>query len=180
MEGLPPLPPIGDLHEDVTYAAVGYALSQWETAETQLCWLTGAFMGLPRGDWRVVQRYSHHATFQGRANALEAAACAYWPTRCDQALEGRFLALMAEARSLSERRNEIAHGVVTVLREWQATRSQEWCLVPALYDRRKVEPPHIPTYIYVANDIRVAGHRFLELSNAAHLLTLALEVPHAS
>ena len=72
-----PWPTIGDRELDITYAAVGRALSSWERFEGILSLLFSAFVvNMEREGAR--RAYSAVRTFEGRAEMLKAASEAYF------------------------------------------------------------------------------------------------------
>lgn len=50
-----PWPTIGDRSKEVTYAAVGFAISCWEELEIELCALYAVFVGQPRASTGAIK-----------------------------------------------------------------------------------------------------------------------------
>jgi hypothetical protein len=102
-----------------------------------------------------------------RVNTIERAASAFFTTHCCQETEGDFAVLIAGIRNLAGRRNDIAHGVVTLVwssgKEDAETASEalnrgllreEYMLVPATYMDKKFDGSRTPTYMFNASVIR--------------------------
>ena len=180
--GNAPIPEKGDPSEDVVYAAVGYALSIWEAMEAELCWLYGALIDVPRYAPEAVIGYSQKPTLQGRLDQVLAAVEARAKKKPDHPLECDVHQLIKEVQKSAQSRNKIAHAIVVLLR--QNFRSglpgaminlpfdQEYCLVPAYYNHRYVDPNLRPNYIYLSRDIRKIGGGFKDLQRNAHRLIL--------
>jgi hypothetical protein len=109
---VPPFPDKGDPKPDMTYAAVGRALSQWEKFEGELSELFAVFAGGVPTSLPAVRAYGSIQTFRGRADMIEAAAEGFFVVFPNDDLAGRIGKLLERARNYSPRRNEIAHGVV--------------------------------------------------------------------
>lgn len=95
------------------YVSIGRALSEWEWTEQQLAHFFGFFCG---GDdpFAVRRAYGSVITFRGRADMLRSAAEAYFHAKPGHKMKDRFDGLLKLAGNYSPRRNEIAHGLVTV------------------------------------------------------------------
>ena len=100
-----------DATEEVTFAAVGLALTRWEVMEAGLADLYSILRRAPF-DRRVIvgfgQRFS---TTVRRLAAVAAAADAFFPVP-DQALEGGLRVLLRRVETLSIDRHRVAHGLV--------------------------------------------------------------------
>lgn len=102
----------GDVDDpNITYAAVGRALSAWEGVEAQMALLFSVFIGK-----HPIESLDERegTVFSVRAKNLVKAFEAFRVRYCDQHFEGDFEALMGEITKMADRRNNIAHGVVQV------------------------------------------------------------------
>ena len=173
-----PWPKAGDSSEDVTYAAVGFALSNWEGLEAELCALYGAFHGWQPAEKRTIEGYSKgRRIFVDRLAAVRQASEMWFRQYCHQANEGKFTELMHETEELSKVRNRIAHAIVLPYSIGDvlpgSTRvgnaGYTYCLVPAYYDSREQEffsedyMDFKPVYALVSSDIRALGYEFNRL-----------------
>ena len=150
---IPPYPGYGDKDANVTYAAVGRALSTWEELETNLAVLYARFLGVSPKEATSRSEYANAGTFRGRSNQVREAACLFFVRHSSQHLEGYFDNLISELTKVADRRNDIAHGVVTF---WpggtadleEALRRMEYMLVPSGYAVKKYGATGDPTYMY--------------------------------
>ncbi len=103
----------GESDPDKLYLSIGRALSAWEWMEQSFAHLFGFFCG---GEDTLPARRAYGAviTFRGRSEMLRSVAEAYFYSRPDHAMKDRFFALLNLASNFSARRNEIAHGIVTI------------------------------------------------------------------
>lgn len=153
----PPWPPKGDDNMDTLYAAVGRALSQWERYEAHLAMLFSAVVTGMETD--IARRaYCAVRTFEGRAEMLRAASEAYFFIYPDPNLQERLKTVIKEAKTFSERRNEITHAV---LDHWQPNpavypllQENSWGLFPtaATFKNRSFEK-NTPEYCYTSIEI---------------------------
>ncbi|MCP3408817.1 hypothetical protein [Bradyrhizobium sp. CCGB01] len=101
-----------DTTPETIYAAVGQALSKWETLEAHLSFTYSIFEGRPV-DHDLLERYGHEGRiFKDRMNILNQSAERYFRRKPDQAEEARFKDLVSDAVRLSNLRHRIAHGMV--------------------------------------------------------------------
>ncbi len=140
---VPPLPTIGDDDEEATYAGVGRVTSQWEAIEFQFSRLYSIFVGKPDEEMRA---YGAGRIFRERSKILAEAARDYFIRNPDQELEGQLHALTIRAEGFSDRRNEIAHGIVFQLQRLSFFREQmdpsvrgkfQWGLIPPYHTSQK-------------------------------------------
>jgi hypothetical protein len=157
---IPPLPKRGDLSAQITWAAVGKALTEWEELELYLARVYAVFIGLTPFNAIQEATYKDAAIFRERANVIERAAESYFAKHPCQDIEGDFEALMREARNLAQRRNDIAHGVVKLV--WMSEFAdivdtddlrQEYLLAPAAYRAKQFDWVRTPTYLYSSIEI---------------------------
>jgi hypothetical protein len=101
-----------DTDINVTYAAVGGAMTAWETLEAYLSLLYSIFVGAPMDGRKLVEYGERGRIFDTRMQILCDAAQAYSRKAPDQSYEAIIDAIIRDARTLSIRRHHIAHGVV--------------------------------------------------------------------
>ena len=164
----PPIPPHGDPHESITYAAIGAFLTQWEMLESELSHLYAIFIGKYFEPEAYDQYYDKSKTFAMRLKSCENAAFIFFTKRPSQADEGDFSELMKRVAGFSERRHEIAHGVVRPylfyarLTEWSDPMNRDitpTCIAPPHYQRNWFTATHLPKYVYGAPQIdRMTKH----------------------
>lgn len=107
-----PRPPKGDVTADITYTAVGRALSSWEYFESEFSKLFIRFLGLNSDNLPAIRAYGSVLAFQGRMAMVERAAEAFFFAKPSNELKAAVGNIIEQARGYSARRNEIAHGVV--------------------------------------------------------------------
>lgn len=106
-----PFPLLGDDDPYDLYAAVGVFVSEWESVELKLAQLYCVFVG-DAPDGEALWDYGKPRIFSHRLDGLAKVAGPYFTKRHDQHLEGQFGLIYRTASGYSERRNEIAHGIV--------------------------------------------------------------------
>lgn len=178
---VPPPPTHGDPVDDLTFAAVGRALSHWERFERVLSILFAEFVGDQDDDLPAVRAYGAVATFRGRVEMIRAAAEAYFAAYPNPGGEKLLDDLLDEASNFSARRNEIAHGFVNGWRpEDSPDTPKGFVLMPFNYTPRKskfdatatmqTRPPRPklrPSYLYSAKEIDTFRSHFERLSTHA-------------
>ena len=107
-----PWPESGDDNEDVTFAAVGRALTEWARFETALSRLFAGFIAIDRDSKAARRAFGAVRTFEGRMDMIRAAAISYFSHFPDEPLKATWDDLAKRAKLFGERRNEIAHGAV--------------------------------------------------------------------
>jgi hypothetical protein len=144
----PPLPDHGDDDIERTFAGVGRVLSQWETIEIELSVLYALFTKRP-ADAEARREYGKGRIFVDRSKIIEDVAPKWL---CNQELEAEFDSLICTIRHYSDRRNEIAHGIVRPI-QWVIPfepRSRfQYCLSPPYHDYRRYTEKDLPEYIYI-------------------------------
>lgn len=101
-----------DATAEETFAAVGLALTRWESMEASLADLYSVFCGAPFDKEVVVQFGRRYATTVRRLTGLQDAAFRFFCRWPDQEREHSFNNLRQEAEALSIDRHRIAHGLV--------------------------------------------------------------------
>ena len=107
--------PRGDDDADTLFAAVGRTITSWEELELQLAVLHSIFIGTPRTLDALQEYGSRYGTVSPRIVAVERAGATYFIKHCDQAVEGKFKALVQDIHALVLERHRIAHGRVTAM-----------------------------------------------------------------
>jgi hypothetical protein len=173
----PGFPDDGDAKPDMTYAAVGRALSQWEKFESELAELFAVFAGGVPTSLPAVRAYGSIQTFRGRADMIEAAAEGFFAVFPDDDLATRINDFMIRARNFSPRRNDIAHGVVHTA-VWPSGQKGSG-LFPAKYATKKntLQVPFDPaakgqrlTYAYTSAEIDSMRQQFQALEDDVNSL----------
>jgi hypothetical protein len=160
---IPPFPEHGDPSAELTYAAVGRAMSEWETLELYLARLYAKFLGIPPIQAIAIPGYRDVANFHARAKEIENAATKYFVSHPNQEREGEFKQVLDGIRQLASRRNDIAHGVVTLWWNCKETFSQavdrnEFMLVPSTYSDKKFGNDREPKYLFRSIEIEQIVH----------------------
>jgi hypothetical protein len=147
----PPIPLRGDSDEDTTYGGIGRVVTHWEQVEIALSHLYSLFVGR-LGHREAIYEYGAGAVLKGRLERLALAhekLCKLVP---DQALESEFGALIEQIRLFSERRNDVAHGMVVPM-QWKANEPFQFCLVPPDYKQTHFDPQNAPLYVYTRREL---------------------------
>jgi hypothetical protein len=136
-----PPPTIGDASEDITFAAVGRALTRWEEFEVMFASLFSTLVSTDDNTAAAIRAYGSVITFRGRAEMVRAAAEVHFRLFPNEALWKTFKTFVNQLTGhASPRRNEIAHGVVRPylsIVDGNATRT--FCLFPPYYAANKNE-----------------------------------------
>ena len=176
-----PWPMSGDADESKLYAAVGRALSAWERYEARLAFLFAQFMNTPTLQ-PPIRAYCAIRTFEGRASMLQAASLAFFyglGIPDDHQLVKDFKSVLSQAKKFSERRNDIAHGVVDHYHP-QTNDTGAWinrsgyALFPTYGSLKERDQAGIPTYCYSSAELDYFSEQFRALQKPAH--TLAAEI----
>ena len=163
---------------DITFRAIGQALSQWEYFEGNLSLTFSYLLGTGYGNLAALRAYGSVESFRGRANLLEHAAEVYFEFKPNDDLHKLLSGLLKDATSkFSARRNEIAHVIVNqyFVEKGQTTTFKGYVLYPAYYATRKRDLPKpgfplfdtTPSYIYSSLEINQFGRQFENLANRA-------------
>lgn len=186
----PPIPPRGDDFADITYAAVGGFLSQWEKVEIELSDLYAIFTSRPNTREAYEDYYNEARSLASRIALLDDSAERFFVKCPSQVTEGEFANLKARVSGFSERRHEIAHGVVrpyfeyAVLTEWSDPLDQDQtrtCLAPPYYQRNWFDKTlDLPKYVYVGSQIDRITVRLADLAHDVAALKERVELVAAS
>jgi hypothetical protein len=140
---VPDAPKIGDATNDITFRAVGAALSQWEWFEGNLSLAFSYLIGTGYGNVAASRVYGSVEVVRVRKTLIENAAEVYFKYTKDDQLQTQIEKLLKQANELSGRRNEIAHGIVNpyvTVKDGVMT-NKGWVLYPAYYATRKRKLP---------------------------------------
>lgn len=189
-----PTPPHkGDEKKETLFAAVGSALSAWESIEIRLSNIFSTLVS-PRSESLPAQRaYGSVLTFRGRSEMISAAADAAFFLTPDDTLHHDLSKLLDQIGRFAARRNEIAHGRVTTY--YTAPRSgfiiqtvrempAGYILEPPNYatNKTKLAPGriiletahHKPSYAYSSVEIGVLEKHFVRLEEEAQNFSIRL------
>ena len=156
---VPPLPTRGDDEAEWTFAGIGRVTSQWEVIEFEFSRLYSIFVGKPDEEMRG---YGQGRIFRDRSEILTKAAEEYFTGQPNQELEGQLHSLMSRAQGFSDRRNEVAHGIVFQLQRLTFFRQSvdadvrgkfQYGLVPPYHTLRKHGPDGLPLYAYASTHL---------------------------
>jgi hypothetical protein len=171
----PPRAAIGDINADDTYAGVGHVLSQWEQVEIQLGYLHSAFL-FKHLDWYAMIEYGKGHTFRARSGLLLAEGTRFFVKTPNQQAEAEFEALYQKIVAFSDRRHDVAHGIVRdeTWANWRTPGFQDpnsmgrrYFLLPSHYKAKNLNEHLLPEYAYWAPTLRSIAH---------DLMMLALEI----
>jgi hypothetical protein len=153
----------GDSNSQDTYAAVGAALSSWETSGTMFGALYGAFVKPTGANTIALRAYGAILAPSSRHDMITEAAEAYFAGVGDAALHERVKKLLKLYRSASARRNEIAHGVVM-----GRGKPLKFFLVPGIFASRKRELDMVTTKYQLSSvEINQYTRHFAQLTSRA-------------
>jgi hypothetical protein len=173
---VPEPPKNGDATNDITFRAVGQALSQWEWFEGNLSLAFSYLIGSGYGNVAAIRAYGSVETFRGRANMIETAAEVYFRYSRNEHLSSAISDLLKLSRQLAGRRNDIAHGIVGEYANVSLGIAVHngYVLYPAYYATRKRELPETgplsdvkPRFIYSSAEIESFGNQFSQLAETA-------------
>ncbi len=171
---VPDYPKKGDPNLEVTYCAVGRALSQWEWFEGNLSLIFTYVIGTGHGNVAAARAYGAVEVFRARKSLMEHAAEVYFRLAPDDELEKKLKTLLSDAIQLAGRRNDIAHGIVNPYFEGEVPKHSGWVLYPAYYATRKRKLSEAGpltdvtlTYAYSSVEIDQFGDEFAKLGHRA-------------
>lgn len=162
----PPASKTGNFVARDIFAEVGYALSTWEHCETAFASLYTAFVKPTGGNVIAMRAYGAVASNQSRSAMLEFASEAYFAVFPNDDLLKRTTRLRKLYLSASDRRAEIAHGVVM---GEPNSHPPVFFLIPSYHASRKQELPPLgkSKYKYGSKDIAALSANFDHLHTAA-------------
>jgi hypothetical protein len=175
---IPPFPEQWDKAPGYTYKMVGKSLSEWEYLEYVLSDLYSQLIG-QHAKIAALRKYGEPRIFAERAVALKKAAEVFFIKHPNQETEATLDNLLLRTQGFSDRRNEIAHGIVSPA-EWNLSASPSlkeiagYALIPPLYTHRKLDDKNLPKYIYTAAELERFASAFLGLGLEAVSLRLRI------
>jgi hypothetical protein len=176
-----PFPAMGDEDLDVTYAGVGACLSQWEAIEFSFARVQSVFLNDPDGE--SLRAYGTGTIFQTRIDSLSEHAAAFFIGRPSQELEGEFSKLVDRTLKFSNRRNEVAHGIVMDVRNvtffqnkmpLMRTDVRQCVLVPPWHKLRWHKSGGLPDFAYNGMQLQLLATRFYDLEGEIDTFRKAL------
>lgn len=165
----PTFPRIGDIDENITYAAMGRLISQWEAVEFELSRLFAALMWDPDG--RTMQFYGKPRIFRERLDILKIAFDGHFMKSPCQHEEGIVDLLLSDITNCADHRNEVAHGMVLDVAQTSLFdnrmapnpgRKPSFLLLPPYYLLRKHDESG-PTFAYSSIEICELVSQMMEL-----------------
>ena len=156
----PPLALTGDQDDEKTYAGVGRIITEWEDVEGALSHLCSLFVG-EYLQIDAIRRYGNGGVSSVRITKLADVARIYFQKRANQNIEADFEELIERLLKYSQRRHDVAHGVVRALYDANDN-FLYYGVVPAYYNAKHFGQDNIPTYLYARKEmdqIRMAMNR---------------------
>jgi hypothetical protein len=166
-----PLRPLrGDINENMLFAEIGRALTEWEQVEAACAEIFAVLVSVSRASTHqapAIRAYGVVASHKTRCEMLKAAAAAYFLRRKAKraAFEKRFNSLINECSKFAARRNEIAHGQVSMVfysRRGKTKRIGHY-LLPSFYNSKKYKIERSATYEYTSREIIHFRQEFTKL-----------------
>jgi len=159
---------------------IGLAISSWELMELEYARLYSVFVDKP-GDYETIVRFGDiGATFSIRMNKLEKAAQSYFVKNPSQKDEGDFLDLLDRARKLSDKRQQIAHGICWhfhhMLPDGGHGALIGYAWTSPIYSLGRLTEGYKPFW-YAPEQIHSIGRSFTDLKNAVVKYALRLLPP---
>jgi hypothetical protein len=174
-----PAPNEGDKSEDVTFAAVGRALSNWEYFEGYFSMVFSYLVGAGAESLAAIRAYGTVMASSTRQQMVQSAAEVYFRRNPSTDLENKLRELLKLAEKFTGRRNEIAHGIVQPYffdKGEKGLEQRGFVLYPAYYATRRRKFAGDPiehgdvitlTYVYSSIEIDAFGAEFRELAERA-------------
>ena len=162
-----PLPVVGDEDPKLTFQGVGMVMTAWESVEFELSRLYSVFAS--DADGESMRVYGEGKIFRDRINALRGISQKTFTASPNQNKEGCFAFIANSIEGFSQRRNEVAHGIVfpihtlTVFRSRLPRSEQErnhFALVPPYYLGRKHDAATgVPAFVYTSSELKSLSMR---------------------
>ena len=170
----PALPNRGDRDNARTYEGVGRVIDGWESVEFEMSRLYSVMAGHP-DDAGLLQRYGSGRIFRDRQAKLQEMADRYFILQPNQRFESTFDLLDAHANGFSERRNDVAHGIVFDVKTLEFFTNRfppnlrnktVYLLIPPLHTIRHHGADGFPVYAY---NYALLMHLAIALEQLKHL-----------
>jgi hypothetical protein len=151
---------VTDTDRKDTYAGVGRVLSEWEGIEVGLCRIFSFLKDDPDG--ASMKEYGQPRIFRERYSTLLRMADQFFVSFPDQLLEGTLHQLSSQIFRHSDRRNEVAHGIVMPINAYSFARkilpkleprTNYYALLPSYYQVRSHNSAGLPEFIYGASSL---------------------------
>jgi hypothetical protein len=174
-----PLPRDADLDDKATCEGIGRIIDQWERIEFTLARMHSVFLGDPEGG-PAMREYGAGRTLVERLGILKSQAEKWFAKKPNQRREGTFDRLMAEVLGFSDRRNEIAHGIVHAVsglevfrvRTTRADYLVQYAVIPAYHVMKRYKPGGVPKYMYATPEMQTLRDHltvlYIELGDFLH------------
>jgi len=160
----------GDLDEEVLFTEIGRALTEWEQVEGACAELFAVLVSAPKKASHrapAIRAWGAVTGFNARCEMLKVAAAAYFRTRKQKrlAFENRFKLLITECLGFAGRRNEIAHGRVSIVYYYKRTQGRKigHFLLPSIYNPKKYNIKQSAAYVYTSKDVIHFRQEFTKL-----------------
>jgi hypothetical protein len=181
----PPFPKRGNRSDRVLYEAIGRALATWEELETMLAHLYAALCGHSAYDTKANHAYGAPLNFRTRLAKLERAGVDYFTKHPHPTLEAELGWVIQNAAGWSQRRNDVAHGVMRFLHMALDPQAglltgrgpPQCCLVPPHFDEAKFVSRDTPAHILTSREINAFAAAFWPIIRRAFALARAVELP---
>lgn len=167
----PRLPRRGDSDRSRTYTGVGMVTSAWESIEFTLSRLYSIFIN-HNDELAALREYGDGAIFRSRLGTLTNAAEAFFVTHSDQKIEAEFDEIVSHAIGFSERRNDVAHGMVFEIntipyyQEFLDPKfhdQTQWAVIPPFHTLNRHEARGIPAHAYTSQTLNGLVGKLLRL-----------------
>jgi len=168
----PPWPERGDDDINTIFAAVGRAMTYWETVEEELAntfsILVGNRAAYPATE-PAIRAYGTVISSIARTKMLSAAATAYFANDPDSPLAEEIRSIISHANGWAARRNDIAHGRVGRIQSRPG-----YLLFPSLYNTKKHPVGAKPIYLFSSVEINEIHGQFRQLQTRIYAFRLTL------
>ena len=180
----PPLfPDHGDNDNKTLFESIGRALTAWEDLESFLSHLYAGLSEQSLYNQEAIYRYGSFCNVSIRARDLRASGEAYFIKYPNQHLEGELSWIIKSFSGWSQRRNDVAHGVVRLIDIAKYTRislmgaSTSWCLAPPHFKEEKHFATNTPARILTSVEINRFSDAYWSLLRRVFALSQAVELP---
>jgi hypothetical protein len=185
----PPFPEHGDREDNELFESIGRALTTWEDLESNLAHLYAALSEKSPYDQPAIYEYGALPNVPSRVSGLARLGRDYFIKYPNQALEGELCWITSNFNRWSQRRNDVAHGVVRlidIVKDIAGAPSEksflgaslEWCLVPPHFKEEKHFTPTTPARILTSIEINRFARAFGGILHRVMGLSPAVELPH--
>jgi hypothetical protein len=169
-----PWPDRGDSDKGTIYLQVGQFISFWEKLEAALAFLFANFSAPYPQSEPARRAFFSVRPFEGRADMLRAGSEAYFSAHPSEELLSDLKEILKLSVCYSQRRNDIAHGIVDRFQtedEWNRygwlDETAGYALYPSLASFEERNLRGIPTYCMASADVEYFYKRVLEIQPMA-------------